>query len=208
MFRSPLAGFVARCVWLLVCGFSFSASGLFGQRPLEAQDQSAPQASVASPELLKSELLAIWDSDKLNQIVNAELEEFLQGSPLPFENFKGRFASPRHRVQLHRLTFRSVVPELGNRAIESTGLVAIPETTETELPVLAYQHGTVFEKDSVPSRPDQSLETKLLLTQFASQGYIVIAADYFGLGDSDLPNSYFQRASTEQACLDFRAAAL
>jgi pimeloyl-ACP methyl ester carboxylesterase len=153
-------------------------------------------------------MIGTYDSAKLTRIVNEELEQFLAGSPLPFEKFKGRFEAPKFKVKLYKLKFTSQVPELENRPTESTGLIAIPETKETELPLLSYQHGTVFEKNQVPSQPENSMETRLLLTQFASQGYIVIGADYFGLGDSDLPNSYFQRASTEQACLDLRTAAL
>ncbi len=184
----------------------FPAAGKWQERPASPGDPL--ETPAAGNKLLKAELLATWDEEKLERIVDIELEQFLQGSPLPFANFKGRFAAPRFQVQLYKLTFRSLVPELGNRPIESTGLVAIPETAEKRLPLLSYQHGTVFEKGQVPSQPDNSMETKLLLTQFASQGYIVIAADYFGLGDSELPNSYFQRASTEQACLDLRLAAL
>lgn len=177
--------------------------------PALAQEKPpATPDSAATGKLLKAEKIGVYDATKLNKIVNEELEQFLTGAPLPFEKFKRRFAQPKFNVQLYKLTFTSQVPELNNRVIESTGLVAIPETTDTDLPLLSYQHGTVFEKNQVPSQPENSFETKLLLTQFASQGYIVIGADYFGLGDSDLPNSYFQRASTEQACLDHRKTAM
>jgi len=46
-----------------------------------------------------------------------------------------------------------------------------------------------------------------MIAQFASQGYILIAADYFGLGASDLPNSYLIKSSSEQACVDMLFAA-
>lgn len=201
-------------VYLLV-GLLLGSVGndsLAASPPLLQEFSTASSSSHPLPvndaKLVKAELIGVWDADKLNRIVNAELEEFLQGSPLPFATFQGRFATPKFKVQLYKLTYRSIVPELGGREIEATGLVALPETSEQRLPLLSYQHGTVFEKNQIPSQPDNSLETKLLLTQFASQGYIVIAADYFGLGDSELPNSYFQRAGTEQACLDLRLAAL
>jgi pimeloyl-ACP methyl ester carboxylesterase len=165
------------------------------------------QAKVGG-KLIKAERIGVYDAIKLNAIVNEELEQFLAGSPGSFEKFNGRFSRPKFNVWLYKLTFTSQVPELNNLAIESTGLVAIPETFVTELPLLSYQHGTVFEKNQVPTQPENSFETKLLLSQFASQGYVVIAADYIGLGDSDLPNSYFQRASTEQTCLDLYSATL
>jgi pimeloyl-ACP methyl ester carboxylesterase len=192
----------------LLCGCVF-LMGLSTGPSTAQQSLAVAEAEVQTGgKLLKAERIGVYDATKLNKIVNEELEQFLTGTPMPFEKFKGRFAEPKFNVQLYKLTFTSRVPELNNLAIESTGLIAIPETTATELPLLSYQHGTVFEKNQVPSQPDNSFETKLLLTQFASQGYIVIGADLFGLGDSDLPNAYFQRASTEQACLDFRLASL
>lgn len=197
----------SRCALLCLLGLFIALTP--ADAPARAQEKPpATPDSAATGKLLKAEKIGVYDATKLNKIVNEELEQFLTGAPLPFEKFKGRFAQPKFNVQLYKLTFTSQVPELNNRVIESTGLVAIPETTDTDLPLLSYQHGTVFEKNQVPSQPENSFETKLLLTQFASQGYIVIGADYFGLGDSDLPNSYFQRASTEQACLDHRKAAM
>jgi UDP-N-acetylmuramyl pentapeptide synthase len=70
------------------------------------------------------------------------------------------------------------------------------------MPVISYQHGTVVVKSACPSNPDSSLETKLIIAQFASRGYIVIGADMIGLGVSDQPHADFVRLSTEQACID------
>jgi len=75
------------------------------------------------------------------------------------------------------------------------------------MPLLSYQHGTVFDRSQVPSIPDASMETRLILAAFAAQGYIVIGADYFGRGQSDLPDSYLVRQSTQQANLDMLLAA-
>ena len=75
------------------------------------------------------------------------------------------------------------------------------------MPVISYQHGTVFSKTQVPSNPEESMETRLMLAQFASQGYVMTAADYFGKGLSPDPDSYLVKASTQQACLDMLLAA-
>lgn len=167
---------------------------------LAAQPQSTPIASA--------EWVGRYSQDRLTEITHAELQNFLAGSTPGFEKFKGRFDPPRYAINLYKLRYLSVIPEMGNRPIMATGLVAIPETSEVQLPLISYQHGTVFEKNSVPSHPDQSMETRLMLSQFGGQGYIVIAADYFGLGDSELNNSYFVRDSTEQATFDFYTAAI
>ncbi|MEN9762188.1 MAG: hypothetical protein RI906_2014 [Pseudomonadota bacterium] len=179
--------------------------------PASAIPASAPAAAPADrslPRVFSAELIGTYSQERLTQIGQGELQAFLTGSPMGYEHFKGKFATPVNALKLYRLRYLSVVPEMGNRSVVASGLVAIPDTAATTLPVISYQHGTVFEKDSVPSRPDQSLETRLILSQFGGQGYAVIAADYFGLGDSALPNSYFARDSIEQSTFDLYVAAM
>ena len=151
--------------------------------------------------------LGTYDLNKMNSILNKELEEFLAGTSMSFADFRGRFCTPKYPVKLYRVTYRSVVPEMDNKPTLASGLVAVPDNGLDSMPVVSYQHGTVFGKNECPSNPDQSMETKLMIAQFAAQGYIVIAADYFGLGISDLPNAYLVRFSSEQACLDMLFAA-
>ncbi len=155
-----------------------------------------------------AELIGTYTKERLAQIGERDLQGFLTGSTTGYEPFKGKFAKPTHDLKLYRIRYLSVVPEMGNRSVVASGLIAIPETSATNLPVISYQHGTVFEKDSVPSRPDKSIETLLMLAQFGGQGYVVVAADYFGLGDSDLGNSYFVRDSIEQSTFDLYMVAL
>lgn len=163
---------------------------------------------VGGPKVFSAELIGHYSKQRLADIANQELQVFLTGSTRGFEHFKGKFAAPLHDLKLYRLKYLSVVPETGNRPVWATGLVAIPDAPGADLPVISYQHGTVFEKDAVPSNPDQSIETRLMLSQFGGQGYVVIAADYFGLGGSDLGNSYFVRDSIEQATFDLYTVAM
>ncbi|MDT9126990.1 alpha/beta hydrolase, partial [Escherichia coli] len=75
------------------------------------------------------------------------------------------------------------------------------------LPVVSYQHGTVYGRQEVPGFPEQSPETQLMIAQFAGQGYVVVGADYFGMGISTEPEGYLVKASHQQACFDFLMAA-
>ena len=102
-----------------------------------------------------------------------------------------------------KVTYHSIVPEMGNKKTIATGMVAFPVVSSTRLPMVSYQHGTVFDKSYVPSQPENSEETRLAVATFASQGYVVIAADYFGRGDSTLPDSYLVKGSTVRANWDF-----
>lgn len=155
---------------------------------------------------LEYELVAVYDTDRLSKVLGEELDAFMASSTMP-QAFRGQFAAPRNSVRLYRVKYRSVVPELNNQPTIASGLIAIPDTDVRTLPVVSYQHGTVFNPKDVPSFPENSMETRLMIAQFASQGYVVVAADYFGRGISNLPDSYLVKVSTRQATIDMLIAA-
>lgn len=155
------------------------------------------------------ELIGRYDTARLDRILSSELATFMTGSNAPGA-VAGKFAPARYAVRLYRVTYASVVPEWGNRPTRASGLIAVPETgarAEQPLPMVSYQHGTVFDSNWVPSQPDNSTETRIMIARFAAQGYVVIGADYFGRGTSDLPDSYLVKASTQQATTDMLFAA-
>ncbi|MDQ0503238.1 alpha/beta hydrolase family protein [Xanthobacter agilis] len=139
-----------------------------------------------------------WDADRLNEILTQDAPQFF--------GITVAYTPARNAVRLYRITYGSVIPERGNRPIVATGLLAIPEVSATALPLLSYQHGTVYGKQEVPSFPEQSGETRLALAQFAGQGYVVIGADYFGMGASREPEGYLVKASHQQATYDMLRA--
>jgi len=151
------------------------------------------------PSGVKYELIGTYDVARLNKILTSELKDF--------SDYPQTFPPAKYPVKLYRVTYPSVVPEQHNRPTVASGLVAVPESGAATMPVVSYQHGTVFSKTEVPSRPDESMETRLMLAQFAGQGYLVVAADYFGKGDSPETDSYLVKESTQQACLDMLRAA-
>jgi len=53
----------------------------------------------------------------------------------------------------------------------------------------------------VPSFPEKSFETRLMIAQFAAQGYGVFGADYFGMGTSKEKDGYMVLGSQQQACI-------
>jgi pimeloyl-ACP methyl ester carboxylesterase len=150
--------------------------------------------------------IGTYDKARLAAILDTGLDAFMAGSTLKAGDFKGRYAAPRHAVALYEVQYESVIPEWDNQPTLGSGLLAIPEDGSTSHPLVSYQHGTVFGRAEVPSRPDNSYETQLALVAFAAQGYVVIGADYFGLGPSRLPNCYMVPQSTVQAMLDHHRA--
>lgn len=159
---------------------------------------AAAQERVQVASGVQYELIARWDVAKLNQILQVDTPKFA-GIPVTY-------SPARNAVRLYRVTYQSVVPERGNKPITATGLVAIPDTGDTRFPMVSYQHGTVYGKQEVPSFPDQSPETQLMIAQFAGQGYVVIGADYFGMGTSTEPEGYMVKKSHQQATYDMLLA--
>lgn len=163
----------------------------------QAQQAATPVDRVHAG--LKYELIATWSVEQLNKILNESFPAF--------SGVNIRYSQARTAVRLYRVSFDSVVPEQGNRPIRTSGLVAVPDAPGTRLPMVSYQHGTVYGKKEVPSIPDQSPETQLMIAQFAGQGYMVVGADYFGMGETTEPEGYMVKNSHQQATADMLFAA-
>ncbi len=167
--------------------------GSIAQALSAEQSGGVPVASGVS-----YELIGRWDVDKLNHILEVDAPKFF-GVAVPY-------TPARNAVRLYRITYASVIPERGNTPTIASGLLAVPDTAGVSFPMLSYQHGTVYGKEEVPSFPDQSPETQLALAQFAGQGYVVIAADYLGMGRSQEPEGYLVKASHQQVTYDMLMA--
>ncbi|NJD36737.1 MAG: hypothetical protein FIA89_00205 [Geobacter sp.] len=148
------------------------------------------------------QLIGTYNQDRLNRIGTTELQEF--------KTVKSdlALAPAQNSVKLYRVSYRTVIPERNNKPVDVTGLIAVPDKAAARYPLVSYQHGTVFSRNEVPSFPEQSMETRLMIAQFAGHGYIVIAADYIGKGSSGatVPDSYMVKESTVQACYDMLVA--
>ncbi|MEN9667351.1 MAG: hypothetical protein RLZZ326_3714 [Planctomycetota bacterium] len=183
------------------------------------------------------EKLGSVSKDDLNTILNQEQEMFRSDEVKVIKDGKAEywknyvppvFAPVKNEVDLYRVAYRSTIPEQGNRPTVAYGLVAIPKDATGSLPLVSYQHGTLVMKESAPSQafswdknstapaafglPEWAVyasayETRLNVAQFAGHGYAVIAADYFGIGNSVENDSFFVKGSAQQATLDMHAAA-
>ena len=164
----------------------------------KAWSQSSHSYVIATPSI-RYQYIGTYDLNRLNNIQNNEIPEAIE-SKVPY-------TAPKNAVKLYRVEYSSVVPEQNNRPTIASGLIAIPVTGAKSMPMISYQHGTVFGKDWVPSFPEKSFETRLMIAQFAGQGYIVIGADYFGMGTSKEKDSYIVVNSQVQASFDMYEAA-
>lgn len=193
MFRARSAA-VVFC-FILLSGFCLQSAGQTGK------DYTSVSSGV------QYKLIGTYTTQQLDAVFGKDLEDFLGSSTVGPKAFNDSFPPAKYPVKLYRVIYNSVIPEFANKPTMASGLVAVPDNGSDSMPVLMYQHGTTFSKTEAPSFPDNSMETKIMISRFASQGYIVVCADYFGKGLSDLPDSYLVLNSTQQACVDMLFAA-
>jgi pimeloyl-ACP methyl ester carboxylesterase len=102
------------------------------------------------------------------------------------------------------------------RTTTVTGMVSVPRKSGP-LPTVAYVHGTSTSFYDAPSNPNtfgdfnprgESFEGPPSTAVFAGNGFIYIAPDYLGLGDSTVPrHRYFHAATEASSAIDLLAAA-
>ncbi len=69
-------------------------------------------------------------------------------------------------------------------SVQASGQVSFPSDAGQVLPLVSYQHGTVVVPEDVPSRYSLTQLESIVPVIMASNGYVGIAPDYLGLGDS------------------------
>lgn len=110
----------------------------------------------------------------------------------------------RYAVRTYRV--RYLTEDANGALVEASGLLALPQKSRREpSPVISYQHATTFENANAPSLKLEPGEPPIVL---ASQGYIVVAADYVGFGRSQgAPHPYLLSRPTARAVIDMISAA-
>lgn len=160
-------------------------------------------------ELISYDYIKTYSVENLKWVTGPGLDMFFYKGTMQPDAYRADLAVPQQGVKVYKVAYRSIIPEKNDQPVTAYGLIAIPENVKPGAPVVSYQHGTIFDQGWTPSNPDGSIEVQFMLSQFASQGYIVIAPDYFGTTNSAaVPNTYFIQGSTGQACIDMYRASL
>ena len=120
----------------------------------------------------------------------------------------------RGDVRLFRLVTTVVVPETAE-PVKVSGLLALPAGATGRVPVVSWQHGTIFGTKSVPSNLTRiadpafvmqdgtdSAETLFMLQRLVANGFAVIGADYLGKGPiaGGRPEAYLVREASVATC--------
>ncbi len=117
-----------------------------------------------------------------------------QSSILP----SGTVVLVRYGVKAYRIEYYT--EDLLGGTILASGLLLIPQT-QAEVPLLSFQHGTIFIESQAPSYNNSELTN--MLTVFASIGYVIAVPDFIGYGASkNIPHPYEHRNSLATSCRD------
>lgn len=99
--------------------------------------------------------------------------------------------TPQYDVDLYRVFYRT---EYNDSTTVVTGALVIPKDTDCKPPLISYQHGTSSSKLGVPSYGSSELQICLV---FASEGNLLVAPDYIGLGGSTIDLHPYQHGFSQ-----------
>jgi pimeloyl-ACP methyl ester carboxylesterase len=109
-----------------------------------------------------------------------------------------------HDVKAVKIAY--MTPEPGGKLVNASGAILYPEL-DGPLPMISFQHGTQTHRYLVPSLGPNNSEASLAGSVAASMGYIVVAADYLGLGESEVVAPYLLNATSATTVIDMLRAA-
>ncbi len=107
----------------------------------------------------------------------------------------GPFA--QYGVKMHKILYTTL--DVKGLPDTASGLLIVPDRPNSIFPLLCVQHGTVDSKTDVPSNLRGGYE---LAVVFGSFGYVTVAPDLLGLGESRGFHPYVHAASEASASID------
>lgn len=141
-------------------------------------------------------LLPAQDLVSFNLIGSKTKAQLAAQFGLPFIQYGARF---------YKVTYTT--PDLSGMQDTVSGLVVVPDDNTKIYPRLVYQHGTSSNKNNVPSRYGQPGGGEGdIPVFFAGMGFVALAPDYLGLGDSDEFHPYVHAESETWVAQDMLRA--
>ncbi|MBE0647520.1 MAG: prolyl oligopeptidase family serine peptidase [Bacteroidales bacterium] len=99
-------------------------------------------------------------------------------------------------------------PGVDGTMLTASGIIMIPPAGNGPFPLLSAQHGTIFDRHVAPSYLDSCIEAQAWLMEVAAKGYVVVMADYIGLGkEGTTLHPYFHTQTEATATRDMIRAA-
>jgi len=111
--------------------------------------------------------------------------------------------NPAYGLDLYKVQYNT--PDArGERMTIASGLVVIPKGTTEPMAIASYQHGTIIKKSRVPSNLGGEYVINVIFSGIF--GFITVAPDYLGLGDSPGLHPYVHADSEASTGIDLLRA--
>ncbi|MEZ5536826.1 MAG: alpha/beta fold hydrolase [Thiolinea sp.] len=110
----------------------------------------------------------------------------------------------QYDVDLYKLVYTTL--DADEAIVKASGIIALPQkNTQLPSPLLSFQHGSIFYNAEAPSNDLSNTAPPALL---ASLGFITVAADYVGYGESHgQPHPYLLQIQSAAVGIDLLIAA-
>lgn len=132
-----------------------------------------------------------------------EATSFLSFAPADIESILTMYGAPigldlnlSYTVDSYQIAYHTLNSD--GELTPVSGLMLIPQGLDT-LDLLSIQHGTVFKREQVGSTHPYYAPDALIT---AMNGYLVVAPDYLGLGESQLLHPYLHAELSANAVID------
>jgi hypothetical protein len=184
---------------------------------------AASLPSEAWAEKARFTFLKTVSVSELNTILGAERAAFINNEVPGAGPGYQQPPTPRatNAIDVYTVVYETRIPERNNESVTVSGMLALPRLADrTKIPLMSYQHGTVYNKYAVPSYAFQTrspwpydhraeaYETRYMAALFAGNGYGLVAADYVGFGvDARSDEAYLIKGVSAQASVDLVADA-
>ena len=206
MLRLPTARYLRTVVGLAVLVMATGMGCSTGR-------QSEPPEAGADG---KFTFLKTVSVEELNTILDAGRADFLKEDP-PGPGYQlPPVSKATNAVDVYTVEYQTSMPERGNERVTVSGMLALPKVADqSSVPLISYQHGTVYDRYAVPSYAfadktptphdhlPESYEDRYMVALFGGNGYAVMAADYVGMGaNAGNGEAYLIKGSSAQASFD------
>lgn len=99
-------------------------------------------------------------------------------------------------IEIYKVNYQTLDP--AGHPINASALVSLPKDQQNSYPLLAYQHPTIVANADAPTQLDRDIPS----ITAAAKGFVTVAADYLGFGDSDILHPFVHANSLASAVID------
>lgn len=147
--------------------------------------------NLKAQQLLSYELIATYSLDQIDSIY------FANGIP-------GIILPSAYGVEAYKVQYSTL--DADSLPVLASGALFVPVGPVCQSPLVSYQHGTILQKEDVPSRLAGG--EVIIGLSMAADGAVLCMPDYLGLGDSPGLHPYVHAETEARAVADLLVAAL